>query len=258
MPPTTSGSATSATSGGSLHEPRRAGAQGSHAAGPGRHDLNRRRHLDAAAPGEFSASRRSSAGCSRCAKSRLRGRLRGDVPPQGGRPPLLQIYDVPVGRHRISTLTMDRGPTFCCSTASAGPGFDVRHAAELSRRYRVHAPDLPASAPRASLRSALQRALVRRNRARLMDELGSPRRTSSATRWAAVSRSRRPSDPLTGCGHSACCARLGLDQARPAPNRPHPETGVRTAPHQFRRSLVASQFWSTLYDADASIRPSAI
>ena len=28
----------------------------------------------------------------------------------GGRPPLLQIHEVPVGRYRISTLTMGHGP----------------------------------------------------------------------------------------------------------------------------------------------------
>ncbi len=38
-----------------------------------------------------------------------------------GRPPLLQIRDVPVGRHRISTLTMGEGPDVLLRTGSAGP-----------------------------------------------------------------------------------------------------------------------------------------
>jgi hypothetical protein len=40
----------------------------------------------------------------------------------GDRPPLLQIHNIPIGRHRISTLTMGQGPTFCCCTASEGRG----------------------------------------------------------------------------------------------------------------------------------------
>ena len=37
-----------------------------------------------------------------------------------GRPPLLRIHDVPVGRLKVSTLTMGEGPETCCScTASA-------------------------------------------------------------------------------------------------------------------------------------------
>jgi hypothetical protein len=39
----------------------------------------------------------------------------------GNRPPLVQIYDVPVGRHRISTLTMEAARMCCCSKASEGP-----------------------------------------------------------------------------------------------------------------------------------------
>jgi hypothetical protein len=63
---------------------------------------------------------------------------------QGGRPPLLQIRDVPVGRHRISTLTMGSGPDVLLLHGLGGTRaslFDT--AAALSRDYTVHAPDLP-------------------------------------------------------------------------------------------------------------------
>src|SRR5690348_5935794 len=62
----------------------------------------------------------------------------------GGRPPLVQIREVPVGRHRISTLTMGQGPDVLLLHGLGGTRasfFDT--AASLSSRYRVHAPDLP-------------------------------------------------------------------------------------------------------------------
>src|SRR5438067_2770830 len=62
----------------------------------------------------------------------------------GGRPPLLQVHDVPVGRHRISTLTMGQGPDVLLLHGLGGTRASLfEAAAELSGRYRVHAPDLP-------------------------------------------------------------------------------------------------------------------
>src|SRR3954470_2790218 len=61
-----------------------------------------------------------------------------------GRPPLLRIHDVPVGRLRISTLTMGEGPDMLLLHGLGGTKssfFDT--AAALSRHYRVHAIDLP-------------------------------------------------------------------------------------------------------------------
>jgi pimeloyl-ACP methyl ester carboxylesterase len=61
-----------------------------------------------------------------------------------GRPPLLRIHDVPAGRLRISTLTMGAGPDVVLLHGLGGTKasfFDT--AAFLSRRYRVHAMDLP-------------------------------------------------------------------------------------------------------------------
>jgi pimeloyl-ACP methyl ester carboxylesterase len=61
-----------------------------------------------------------------------------------GRPPLLRIHDVPVGRLRLSTLTMGEGPDLLLLHGLGGAKssfFDT--AAALSRRYRVHAIDLP-------------------------------------------------------------------------------------------------------------------
>jgi pimeloyl-ACP methyl ester carboxylesterase len=61
-----------------------------------------------------------------------------------GRPPLLRIHDVPVGRLKLSTLTMGEGPDMLLLHGLGGAKssfFDT--AAALSRRYRVHAIDLP-------------------------------------------------------------------------------------------------------------------
>ena len=61
-----------------------------------------------------------------------------------GRPPLLRIHDVPVGKLRISTLTMGEGPDLLLlhGLGSTKASF-FETAAELSKTYRVHALDLP-------------------------------------------------------------------------------------------------------------------
>src|SRR5919198_762678 len=61
-----------------------------------------------------------------------------------GRPPLLRIHDVPVGKLRISTLTMGEGPDLLLlhGLGSTKASF-FETAAALSRSYRVHALDLP-------------------------------------------------------------------------------------------------------------------
>jgi pimeloyl-ACP methyl ester carboxylesterase len=61
-----------------------------------------------------------------------------------GRPPLLRIHDVPVGKLKLSTLTMGEGPDLLLLHGLGGAKssfYDT--AAALSRRYRVHAIDLP-------------------------------------------------------------------------------------------------------------------
>src|SRR3954451_3750472 len=79
---------------------------------------------------------------------------RGDLDPAGGfgglfrlpngRPPLLRIHDVPVGKLKISTLTMGEGPDLLLlhGLGSTKASF-FETAAALSRHYRVHALDLP-------------------------------------------------------------------------------------------------------------------
>ncbi len=61
-----------------------------------------------------------------------------------GRPPLLRIHHVPVGKLRISALTMGEGPDLLLlhGLGSTKASF-FETAAALSRNYRVHALDLP-------------------------------------------------------------------------------------------------------------------
>src|SRR5205085_367430 len=95
----------------------------------------------------------------------------------GNRPPLVQIYDVPVGRHRISTLTMGSGPDVLLLHGLGGTRASLfETAAALSREYRVHAPDLPGfGSSSKSARGAYNAAWFAEIMLGLMDGLGIPR-----------------------------------------------------------------------------------
>src|SRR4051794_7743285 len=70
--------------------------------------------------------------------------LEGLSRPPSGRPPLLRINHSPVGKLKISTLTMGEGPDMLLIHglgATKSSFFDT--AAALSKRYTVHAIDLP-------------------------------------------------------------------------------------------------------------------
>src|SRR3954469_15095417 len=61
-----------------------------------------------------------------------------------GRPPLLRIHDVSVGKLKISTLTMGEGPDMLLLHGLGGAKSSFfEPAAALSQSYRVHALDLP-------------------------------------------------------------------------------------------------------------------
>ena len=87
---------------------------------------------------------------------------------------------------------MGRGPDVLLLHGLGGTRASLfETAAALSRAYRVHAPDLPGfgSSSKPSLGGYNARWFAEIMFG-LMDQLGSPARTSSATRWAAGSRSR--------------------------------------------------------------------
>jgi pimeloyl-ACP methyl ester carboxylesterase len=170
-----------------------------------------------------------------------------------GRPPLLKIYDVPVGRHRVSTLTMGEGPDVLLLHGLGGTRASLfETAASLSKRYRVHAPDLPgfgsSSKPARGSYNATWYAQVMLG---FLDALG-------------ISQAHIVGNSMGG--------RVGIELGLVAPERVgalallcpavawlrrgfhpivrvlRPEFGL--LPHGFHRSMVAAQFWSMFCDRD--------
>ncbi len=171
----------------------------------------------------------------------------------GGRPPLLQVRDVPVGRHRISTLTMGSGSDVLLLHGLGGTRASFfETAAELSRHYRVHAPDLP------GFGSSCKPALGSYN-ARwyaeimigLLDELGIGEAHLAGNSMGgriAIEMGLQAPGRITSLG-LLCPAVAWVKRAlHPIVRLLRPEFGL--VPHGIRRSLVASQFWSIFYNRD--------
>jgi pimeloyl-ACP methyl ester carboxylesterase len=172
----------------------------------------------------------------------------------GGRPPLLQIYDVPVGRHRISTLTMGSGPDVLLLHGLGGTRASLfETAATLSSRYRVHAPDLPgfgsSSKPAVGSYSASWFADIMLG---LMDQLeiqsaqlvGNSMGGRVAIEMGLIAPERVAALGLLS--PAVAWIRRGF---HPIVRLLRPEFGL--LPHGFRRKTVASQFWSIFHDRDA-------
>ncbi len=170
-----------------------------------------------------------------------------------GRPPLLRIHDVPVGRHRISTLTMGSGPDVLLLHGLGGTRASLfETAAALSRQYRVHAPDLPgfgsSSKPTLAPYNAAWFAQIMVG---LMDRLDVSRAhivgNSLGGRIAIEMGLSAPA--RTGALALLCPAVAWLRRSlHPLVRLLRPELGF--LPHGIRRSLVASQFWSMFCDRD--------
>jgi pimeloyl-ACP methyl ester carboxylesterase len=172
----------------------------------------------------------------------------------GDRPPLLKIQEVPVGRHRISTLIMGDGPDVLLLHGLGGTRASLLEtAAALSRSYRVHAPDLP------GFGSSSKPAVAPYNPSwfastmvGLMDELG-----ISEAHVVGNSMGGRVAIEL-GLSHPGRVRALGLlcpavawirRGLHPIVRLLRPELGL--LPHGFRRSVVAGHFWSVFADRDA-------
>ena len=171
----------------------------------------------------------------------------------GGRPPLLQIYDVPVGRHRISTLTMGEGPDVLMLHGLGGTRASFfEAAATLSRHYRVHAPDLP------GFGSSCKPALGAYNAdwfaeimLGLMDGLGIDQAHvigNSMGGRIAIELGLKAPERVQSLG-LLCPAVAWIRRGfHPIVRLLRPEFGL--LPHGFRRKTVASQFWSMFGDRD--------
>jgi pimeloyl-ACP methyl ester carboxylesterase len=170
-----------------------------------------------------------------------------------GRDPLVRIYDVPVGRHRISTLTMGTGPDVLLLHGLGGTRASLfETAAALSGDYRVHAPDLPgfgsSSKPATGAYNARWFAEIVLG---LMDELEIPRAHlvgNSMGGRVAIEAGLIAPQRVAALGllcPAVAFVRRGL---HPVVRMLRPEFGM--LPHRFRRSTVASQFWSIFFDRD--------
>jgi pimeloyl-ACP methyl ester carboxylesterase len=171
----------------------------------------------------------------------------------GGRPPLLRIRDVPVARHRVSTLTMGHGPDVLLLHGLGGTRASLfETAAALSRSYRIHAPDLPgfgsSGKPTLGAYNAQWFAEIMLG---LLDQLAVDRahvvgnsmggRIAIELGFVAPERVRA----LGLLCPAVAWIRRGL---HPIVRLLRPEFGL--LPHAFRRSTVASQFWSMFCERD--------
>lgn len=170
-----------------------------------------------------------------------------------GRPPLLRIHRVPVGKLRISTLTMGEGPDMLLLHglgATKASFFDT--AAALSRRYTVHAIDLPgfggsskpATAPYGAPYAA--RAVIG-----TMDALGIERAhlvgNSMGGRVAIEVGLERP-DRLGGIALLSPAVAFVRRDWHWLVRFARPELGM--LPHSLGRHRIENTFWALFADRD--------
>ncbi len=171
----------------------------------------------------------------------------------GGRRPLLQIRDVHVGRHRVSTLTMGQGPDMLLLHGLGGTRASLLEtAAALSHSYRVHAPDLP------GFGSSCKPSVGRYNAAwfaeimtGLLDALEIERAhvvgNSMGGRIAIELGLSRP-DRIGALG-LLCPAVAWIRRGfHPIVRLLRPELGM--LPHSLHRRMVAGQFWNIFHNRD--------
>jgi pimeloyl-ACP methyl ester carboxylesterase len=171
----------------------------------------------------------------------------------GGRPPLLRIRKVAVGRYRISTLTMGSGPDVLLLHGLGGTRASLfETAAELSRHYTVHAPDLPGfgSSSKPALGSYDARWFAE-TMLGLMDELGIGQAHlvgNSMGGRVAIEMGLQVPERVRAVAllcPAVAWVKRGL---HPIVRLLRPEFGF--LPHGIHRSMVASQFWTIFYNRD--------
>jgi pimeloyl-ACP methyl ester carboxylesterase len=171
----------------------------------------------------------------------------------GGRPPLLEIHDIAVGRHRISTLTMGHGPDVLLLHGLGGTRASLfETAAALSRSYRVHAPDLPgfgsSGKPTFGAYNARWFAEIMFG---LLDQLEVDRTHvvgNSMGGRIAIELGLVAPERIRALG-LLCPAVAWIKRGlHPIVRLLRPEFGL--LPHALRRSTVASHFWAMFCDRD--------
>jgi pimeloyl-ACP methyl ester carboxylesterase len=171
----------------------------------------------------------------------------------GGRPPLLQIHDVPVGRHYVSTLTMGHGPDVLLLHGLGGTRASLfATAAALSQRYRVHAPDLPGFGSSSKpARAAYNARWYAETMLAFMDAQGiSETHVVGNSMGGRIAIEMGLMQPERIRSLALLCPAVAWVKRgfHPLVRLLRPEFGL--LPHTFTRNTVASQFWSLFYDRD--------
>jgi pimeloyl-ACP methyl ester carboxylesterase len=171
----------------------------------------------------------------------------------GGRPPLLQIHDVAVGRHHISSLTIGHGPDVLLLHGLGGTRASLfETAAALGQRYRVHAPDLPgfgsSSKPARAPYNARWYAETMLSFMDAQDISHAHVVGNSMGGRIAIEMGLMEPERIRSLG-LLCPAVAWVKRGfHPLVRLLRPEFGL--LPHGFSRNTVASQFWSLFYDRD--------
>jgi pimeloyl-ACP methyl ester carboxylesterase len=171
----------------------------------------------------------------------------------GGRPPLLQIHDVPVGRHHISSLTMGHGPDVLLLHGLGGTRASLfATAAVLGQRYRVHAPDLPGFGSSCKpARAAYNARWYAETMLAFMDAQDiSHAHVVGNSMGGRIAIEMGLMEPERICSLGLLCPAVAWVKRgfHPLVRLLRPEFGL--LPHGFSRNTVASQFWSLFYDRD--------
>jgi pimeloyl-ACP methyl ester carboxylesterase len=170
-----------------------------------------------------------------------------------GRPPLLCMHDVPVGRLRISTLTMGEGPDVLLlhGLGSSKASF-LDTAAALSRSgYRVHALDFPGFGSSSKAPAMYGAKFFARSVVGVMDALGIERAhivgNSMGGRVALEVGLEYPE--RVGALTLLCPAVAFVKREwHPLVRVLRPEFGL--LPHSLGRKRIEAQFWSMFADRD--------
>ena len=171
----------------------------------------------------------------------------------GGRPPLLRIHDVPVGKLSISTLTMGEGPDVILIHglgATKASLFDAS-AALAAEGYRVHAIDLPGFGGSSKRPSQYGASYFARVVVGLMDEMGIERAHFVGNSMGGrVALEMGLSYPDRVCALALLCPAVAFVRREFAllVKLLRPEFGM--LPHSFGRKIIEAQFWSMFADRD--------
>ena len=171
-----------------------------------------------------------------------------------GRPPLLRIHDVKVGRLCVNTLTMGEGPDVLLlhGLGSTKASF-LDTAAALSRSgYRVHVPDLPGFGSSSKPATASYGpAFFADSVAGLMDALDIERAHlvgNSMGGRASIEVGLRHPDRVNALALLCPAVAFVKRDFHHLVRLLRPEFGL--LPHSFGRATIERQFWSLFADRD--------